>query len=93
LNALGSNECASTSRAIRLAVERVGLAALVGVLRIASLPSRLFLREGFMLPCIVKAHSLIGMTELKPALADESITSLWRFCITVMTDLLPGPCK
>src|SRR5437764_12464855 len=38
-----------------------------GVLRIASFPSRLLLRKGFMLPCLGITHSLIAMAEPTPA--------------------------
>jgi hypothetical protein len=40
-----------------------------GVRRIASFPSRLFFRKGFVLPRLGVAHSLIGIAELEPALS------------------------
>jgi hypothetical protein len=49
-----------------------------GVLWIASFPSRLFFRKGFVLPCVGVTHNLIVVAELVPAFSGVSVAALWR---------------
>jgi hypothetical protein len=47
-----------------------------GVLKIASFPSRLFFRKGFVLPCLGIAHSLIAIAEPMPAPCGVTVAAL-----------------
>ena len=49
-----------------------------GVRWIASLPSRLFFLEGFVLPCIGVAHSFPGMAKPEPAMSGVSAAGVSR---------------